>query len=273
MELINTHCHTGFCGHGEGEVGEYVTAAKEAGLSLLAFTDHFPLSESFDPDAYLSVAPSALAGYVDAVKQAQEANNAPLEILLGIEMDYLETLEDRTFSADTFSPFDVILGSVHFVDGWAFDDPSARDKWEKEGAPDAIWNRYVDLWCQAASDTTLPFDIMAHPDLPKKFGYYPTFSLQPLYERMAEAANAGNRMIEVNTSGMYYACKEAFPAPALLNAFARAGVPCTVGTDAHTPQNVSRSITDAYKLMKESGYSELTVPTYAHDRRTIPLDF
>ena len=59
-------------------------------------------------------------------------------------------------------------------------------------------------------------------------------------------------MVEVNTSGSYYACKEMFPAPALLVEFRRAGVPCTVGTDAHVPANVARDIAAAYRLMAQA---------------------
>ena len=36
MELVNTHCHSRYCGHGEGEVAEYVRAARAAGLTTLA---------------------------------------------------------------------------------------------------------------------------------------------------------------------------------------------------------------------------------------------
>ena len=53
--MVNTHCHTGFCGHGEGEVEAYVAEAERCGLTTLAFTDHFPLSAAFDPVGYLSV--------------------------------------------------------------------------------------------------------------------------------------------------------------------------------------------------------------------------
>ena len=114
---------------------------------------------------------------------------------------------------------------------------------------DVIWRRYVELWCEAASDARQPFTIMSHPDLAKKFDRYPSFDLGPLYDRMAEAAAAGGRMVEVNTSGAYYACAEMFPAPALLAAFRRAGVPCTVGCDSHDPANVARDIRRAYDLM------------------------
>ena len=113
---------------------------------------------------------------------------------------------------------------------------------------------------------------MSHPDLPKKFAFYPQFPLDALYQRMAEAVAAGGRMIEVNTSGTYYACKEMFPAPQLLRAFCRAGVPCTVGTDAHTPAHVARDIERAYALMRDAGYRQVTVATLGGDRRVLALD-
>lgn len=271
MELVNTHCHTGFCGHAEGSVQEYVDAARAAGLSTLAFTDHFPLTSAFDPDDYLSVLRRDMPAYGESVREVQECT-PDMEILFGVEMDYLGELEDRTFDQAELESFDVILGSVHFVDGWPFDDPAQRERWDEPGAVDDIWRRYGELWCEAASDDSLPFHIMSHPDLAKKFGYMPSFSLDGLYEQMAEAAKAGDRMIELNTSGAYYACKEPFPAPGLLCAFARAGVPCTVGTDAHEPRNVARDITRGYQLMQEAGYNCVTVPVRGGGRRSIPLD-
>ena len=127
-------------------------------------------------------------------------------------MDYLGALEDRQLT-ERPGPFRFRLLSVHFIDGWAFDDPDQKARWKEPGAPDAIWRRYGELWCEAASNASLPYDAMSHPDLAKKFGYYPSFSLESLYDEMAEAARAGGRMVEVNTSGGYYACAEMFPAP------------------------------------------------------------
>lgn len=270
MEFINTHCHSKYCGHGEGEIAEYVDAAQKAYLTTLAFTEHYPLTKAFDPDEYLSVLPENMPLYIERVLEARE--QAPeMDILLGIELDYLGTDEDRTFASDEFDQFDLVLGSVHFVDAWPFDDPAQRDVWEQEGQVEHIWERYVDLWCTAASDRTLRFDVMSHPDLAKKFGYYPDFPLEPLYARMAEAAHEGGRMIELNTSGAYYACAEAFPAPALLRAFAHAEVPCTVGTDAHVPKNVARDIEQAYATLYEAGYRHITVPTFGREVRHIEL--
>lgn len=270
MELINTHCHTGYNGHGEGSVAEYVACAREAGLTTLAFTDHYPLSTAMDPTAYVSVPWDKVDTYIDDVLAARQANPG-IEIILGCELDYLGADEDRTFAPDEFDRFELILGSVHYVDAWPFDDPAQRGKWEEPGMPDHIWRRYFDLWCDAASDKALPYHVMSHPDLAKKFNYYPTFDPMPLYKRAAEAIASSGRMIEVNTSGSYYACKEMFPAPALLREFCRAGVPCTVGSDAHQPAHVARDIELGYKLMYDAGYRVVTVPTSTGDRRTITI--
>ncbi len=271
MELINTHCHSKYCGHGVGEIEEYAAAAEAAGITTLAFTEHYPLTPAFDPDEYLSVLPENMPRYLEAVEAARRAH-PKLEIITGVEMDYLGDDEDRVITEADLAPFTLRLGSVHFVDAWAFDDPAQRDRWEEPGAPDAIWKRYFELWCDAASDAAQPYHVMSHPDLAKKFAYYPSYDVAPLYEAAAEAAAAGGRMIELNTSGSYYACAEMFPAPALLRAFCRAGVPCTVGTDAHEPANVARDIERGYAALYEAGYRVVTVPTATGDRRTITIE-
>ncbi len=268
MELVSIHNHSGFCGHGAGAVEEYVCAAAEAGITTMAMTEHYPLSPAFDANEYLSMPMRALDEYSAQVNRSRDAH-PEIEVLLGCEFDWLGEDEDRDLSAVDFGLFEVVLGSVHFIDRWAFDDPACKGKWEELGA-DYIWRRYFEIWCEAAS-SGLPFDIMSHPDLAKKFGYYPSFDVTALYIQAAEAAASGGRMVEVNTSGKHYACKEMFPAPALLEAFCKAGVPCTVGTDAHQPHNVARGIEEGYRLMYECGYREVTVPTRSGERRRVTI--
>lgn len=269
MELITTHTHTGFTNHGTGTVEELVSAAEAAGITTIAVTEHYPLTDAFDPTHYVSMAASRVGEYLAAIEAAREAHPA-IEIIAGCELDWLGDDEDRTFAPEEFAPFGLVLGSVHYVDRWPFDDPAQRSRWDEVGA-DAIWRRYFEVWCEAASSDA-PFTVMSHPDLAKKFGFMPSFDPQPLYDAAAEACASAGRMVEVNTSGSYYACKEMFPAPALLKAFCRAGVPCTVGTDAHKPEHVARDIEQAYRLMAQAGYTTVTVPTADGDRREIPIE-
>ena len=154
---------------------------------------------------------------------------------------------------------------------WPFDDPKQVDHWDEVGH-DAIWERYFDQFCTACV-SDMPYTVMAHPDLVKKFAKYPSaaFDRARAYAQAAEAAAAGERMIEVNTSGAYYACKEPFPHIDLLTEFRKAGVPVTLGTDAHEPCNVDRGIDAGLKLLYEAGYREITALLPGGERRAIPL--
>ena len=269
MELVTTHTHTCYTNHGQGTVDELVSAAVAAGVTTIAVTEHYPLSAAFDHDDYLSMNRARVGDYLADIEAAARAH-PEIEVVAGCELDWLGDDEDRDLAPDQFEPFGVVLGSVHFIDRWAFDDPAVAARWQEVGADD-VWRRYFEIWCEAASSDGA-FQVMAHPDLAKKFGYYPSFDLQPLYERAAEACAAAGRMVEVNTSGAHYACREMFPAPGLLRAFCRAGVPCTVGTDAHEPANVARGIPEAYRLMYDAGYRHVTVPTADGDRRRIAIE-
>lgn len=269
MELITTHTHTCFTNHGEGTVEELVSAAAAAGVTTIAVTEHYPLTDAFDPRHYLAMPAERVGEYLGAIEDARAAH-PEIEVIAGCELDWLGDDDDRGLTAEDLAPFQLVLGSVHFVDRWPFDDPAQRGRWDEVGADD-IWRRYFEVWCEAVS-SSMPFDVMSHPDLAKKFGFYPGFDPQPLYDDAAEACAAAGRMVEVNTSGSYYACKEMFPAPALLATFRRAGVPCTVGTDAHKPAHVARDIERAYRLMAQAGYRTVTVPTADGDRREVTIE-
>ena len=269
MILANMHTHTNYCGHAQGSVKELVDAARNKNISYLGITEHYPLSKKFDPETFLSMPAENMDAYQADVLKARTLYD-DIEILFGCELDWLGEDEDRCFDRIELERFDLILGSVHFIDGWAFDDPAQKDRWLDEG-PDYIWRRYFDVWCDAVLSDQ-PFTIMAHPDLCKKFGHRPSFDPLPLYKNAAEAAREADRLIEVNTSGAFYPCAEMYPAPALLNEFKRAGVKCSIGTDAHTPSHCARALTEGIALMYESGYREITVPTMTQDRRAIIIE-
>ncbi len=269
MELVTTHTHTNYTGHGHGTVADLSDAAAAAGVSTLAVTEHFPLSKEMDPTNEISMAWDALPQYLGDIAAAGLAH-PEMQVIAGCEVDWLGAQEDRDFTTCDFSLYGIVLGSVHFVDGWAFDDPAEEMKWHEVGANE-VWRRYFEIWCEAASCKEAPFTVMAHPDLVKKFGYRPSYDLTATYDACAEAVQATGRMIELNTSGATYPCIEMFPAPAMLATFCRAGIPCTIGSDAHDPSVVVRNIKEGYKVLYDAGYRCITVPTPDGDRREIPL--
>ena len=268
MELVNCHTHTVYSGHGQGSVDQLVCAARQAGITTLAVTEHYPLPPELDPLKENAIEAALLPQYLQEISAAQQ-RYSDIEVVAGAEFDWLGDFETRAMDSDTFAPFAYALLSVHFIDGWGFDDPAYMGRWSEFGT-DAVWRRYVELWIEAAC-SDWPIDAMAHPDLAKKFGYYPSFDLDKCYQEMTEALASTDKMVEVNTAGAYYDCQQMYPALELLRLFCRAGIPCSVGTDAHAPKHVTRGLDKAYALMYEAGYRYITVPTATGDRRRIPL--
>jgi len=259
--VIDLHMHTSRCGHAEGTIAEYVAAARAAGIATIAFTDHLPLPADVlarDPHAAGYAMPEAeLAAYVDDVLSIRESAAADgVEVLLGIEADLHPGNDEFVRGLLSRHPFDIVLGSVHFVDGWAFDDPDRRDgyaDWDIR----ALWERYFDDLISAAQSGLA--DVIGHADLVKKFGYVPEGDLAPLYSRVAEAFADADVAVEVNTAGLRKPCAELYPSSGFLRALRQANVPVTTGSDAHSPAEVGAGFAQARRALADAGYDRITV--------------
>jgi len=259
--VIDLHVHTFRCRHAEGTPSEYVRAAATRGVGTVAFTDHLPLAPAVvelvaGAEKYAMPA-TELPVYISEVAEAAElGQELGVEVLCGIEVDAVSSALDHASAILESYPFDIVLGSVHFIDDWAFDDPSRRDRYA-EWRPEDLWERYFgDLAWAAASGIA---DVMAHADLVKKFCFVPEGPQDALYEQTAALLRSAGVAVEVNTAGLRKPCQELYPAPAFLKALQRAGVPVTVGSDAHSPHEVGAGWSEAISALREAGYKSMLV--------------
>jgi histidinol-phosphatase (PHP family) len=252
--LADYHMHTPRCGHAVGAPREYVQQSIRAGLREICFTDHQPLLRGRDPG--LTMAVEELPDYIAEVMALRDEFRGRIVIKLGLEADYFPDLVGETGALLGSQDWDLVLGSVHFQDGWGFDDPRKLAEWEGRDV-DAVYRRYFeDL--RAAAHTGL-FDVMAHPDLVKKFGHRAAYVLQGEYAKTAEAFAVAKVAVEVNTAGLRKPVTEIYPHAELLRACARFGVPATVGADAHDPGEVGQDFEKARTLLKQCGYTHTVV--------------
>lgn len=254
--MIDFHMHTARCGHATGSVGEYVEAGRRAGLTAMCFTDHLPLPDGY-PAAYAMTWPE-LPLYVDDVRRAaaDAASSGGPEVLCGIEADWLPGSAPLVDGAVRVHGFDVVLGSVHFVEGWAFDDPDLIGRWA-EFEVEAVWTSYFEQLSEAASSGL--FDVIAHPDLVKKFGFIPEGDLMPYYEEAAAVFAECGVAVEVNSAGLRKPVGEVYPSLAFLKALRARHVPVTMGSDAHAPDEVGAGLSRARDLIAAAGYDAVTV--------------
>jgi histidinol-phosphatase (PHP family) len=254
--MIDLHLHTSRCGHATGTMTDYVEAGRAAGLDVMCFTDHFPMPEDY-PQHY-TMRPAEMPAYLQdvAAVAAYSRETAGPEVLCGLEADYLPGEEAALRSKLEALGLDMVLGSVHFIADWAFDDPDLVARYGSADI-DALWDRYFALVFDAARSGI--FDVLAHPDLIKKFGYLPGIDPGTWYEETALALFEGGMAVEVNTGGLRKPVGEIYPSLRLLEACHRRGVPATFGSDAHAPCEVASGMSPARDLLREAGYTSLVV--------------
>jgi histidinol-phosphatase (PHP family) len=252
--MIDLHLHTSRCGHAAGTLDEYVEAGRRRALEIMCFTDHLPMPAPY-PQHY-TMRPVEMTDYVADVRAAAQrarANGGP-EVLLGIEADWLPDAIAQVREAIASHDLDLVLGSVHFLGDWAFDDPDLVERY-RMWQPDVLWERYFGELASAAASGM--FDVMAHPDLVKKFGHRSERDPQAWYEQTAIALAEGGVAVEVNSAGLRKPVAEIYPALEMLRACRRRGVQATMGSDAHAPSEVGEGLDAARELLLAAGYESV----------------
>jgi len=232
------HVHTFRCGHAGGASRDYVRTAIAKGLDEIAFTDHVPLyfMEGDDPLPEFAMAKDELDGYVAEVLALREEFRGDIDVLLGLECDYVEGREPELRSLLSPYPWDVLLGSVHWVAGAWIDAPGSARRHEVEGSR-AIFSEYYRLLSLAAASGM--FDVLTHFDLPKKFGHRRPFECAGDEAAAVEAARESGIAVELSSAGLRKPIGEPYPAPPLLRALVLAEIPLVLSSDAHAPQEVA----------------------------------
>lgn len=199
----------------------------------------------------------------------RDAKQAGLPVRLGIEVDYFPGKEGAIRRVLAQAPFDYAIGSVHWIGPWGFDLLGVSGLWDGRDV-DRMYERYFALLIQAARSGI--FQIMAHPDLIKVMGHRPSpdLDVQALYDAAADAFLAGGAAVEVSTAGFRKPVGELYPDPRFLHACFKRGVPLSLASDAHQPEDVGLDFAQAVALARDAGYRE--VLTFADGQgRAVPL--
>jgi histidinol-phosphatase (PHP family) len=254
------HMHTRWCGHAVGEMRDYVEAAIAQGLTEIGFSVHMPITIPYEGKLYLAAEEMPL--YVDSWKRLRDEYAGRIRLLLAGECDFAPGQEAEIEAAIQAYPFDYIIGAIHFIDGWSFDNPDRTETWADADVA-AVYRRYYALLAQAARSGY--YDIVSHFDLVKKFGHRPDQDLTDAEAAACDAVAQAGMTVEINTSGWDKPAAEQYPSEKLLQMLFERGVALCFGSDAHAPEQVGRHFARARKLARRIGWT--TVARYRQRRR------
>lgn len=250
------------------QLRDYCAHAARLGVSELAVTEHCSRFRQFDallrgwwdqdrsPARRAETASSwdeELGADLDQYAGTlQAARAAGLPVVIGLEVDYFPGRMDQVAALLRGYPFDVLLGSVHWIGAWLFDAlgwAQAQQQWAARGA-EQVWAQYTRSVEELAGTGTV--DVLAHPDLAKVAGHRPA-APDEFYDRIAEAARSCGLAAELNSAGWRKPCAEAYPAAGLLTRFRDYGVPVTTGSDGHRLDEVGWRISDVTAMARPPG--------------------
>lgn len=236
-------------------IGRYVRRAESRAVAEIAVTEHVyrftEAREWLDDPFWRAEATEDVDAYCDAIAAAREEG---LPVLVGVEMDWFTDRQDEIRAFLEGRPFDIVLGSIHFLNGQSIDNPNDADS---ERLPvERLWSDYLQQLVAAAESGL--YDVMSHPDLPKVFGRRIPAALDGLLDDVVAAIATTGVAIECSSAGLRKPVGELYPEPGLLARFRRAGVPVTLSSDAHAPEDVARDYPTAVAALRGAGYETIT---------------
>ncbi len=245
------HIHTKLCKHAYGEMEEYVEAAIEKGFDEICFTDHIPFPDNFDISHRMD--PEDIEPYLEWIDDCR-SKYPEISILKGLEADYLEQFEDYLGEFLQKYSFDLVIMAIHFVEKWPagnwvfhYDFP---DKTFKE-----IYGEYLGTINQGVNSGL--FDVVGHLDLVKRVGHRVMETNGDDMETLFDSVLKQGMGIEINTSGFRRVIAEPYPSFEVVEAAANRGIPITLGSDAHLPEQVGHEFPQVMK--KISGFQKLKI--------------
>ncbi len=243
--MIDLHNHTPLCNHAKGSPDEFIKKAIEKGIKIYGFADHAPME--FDYEYRMGF--EDMDRYEEEIKKLKEKYKGKIEILLGYEVDFTPVVDKRVLERNV----DYLIGSVHFLDNWGFDNPEFIKEWDKRDVDD-VYREYFSKIEKMASSKL--FDIVGHIDLVKVFGHKPKTDIKDLAKDALKAIKKSGMAIEINTAGLRKPVKELYPSNELLEMILNEGIDITFSSDAHSPEQVGYKLKETIEKLKNMGLNE-----------------
>ncbi|MCF0112087.1 MAG: histidinol-phosphatase HisJ family protein [Erysipelotrichaceae bacterium] len=221
-----------------------VKTAMDHGITELRVLDHTHKFLDFDPlyeptktdpvtyKWYRNHKQIPLKVYEDFIAEMKK-ENWPITVKFGLEVCYFPQTEDWLRDFLSGHSFDFLIGSIHFVDGYAID--LTRDIYFYHNV-NTVYKRYYAI--MELCITSGLFDHLGHPDSIKVFETYPDYNLEKEYIRIAEALQKAGMTTENNTGLKRYHYPYLGIHPYFGEILKQHHVPVLMSSDAHVADDV-----------------------------------
>lgn len=150
--------------------------------------------------------------------------------------------------------FDYVIGSIHFIKGWAYDSSEIKDEWQRHSLEDIYewYTQEIEHLCSGGL-----YDVLGHPFNIRLYKFLPDFDVKPYLLRAVKALKAASMGVDVNTGTLYrYPIHEISPYPEFMKLAAEYELPIITSSDSHKPEDCGSHIKEAIEYVKQFGYTQ-----------------
>jgi len=231
----DVHTHTTYSDG--SDLTAMIVAAEAAGLSALGLTDHcIVVDDEFGRRAKYDLVETYQQRRED-IDTARESTD--LRLYDAAEVSYVEGAESETAAFLDVAEFAYTIGSVHFAGQYTY--TSERQYVDADASQRrAAVERYYDALV-ALIDSEL-FEVVGHLDLPERIPALRRHTTRTDYERVAQALADSRTVPEVNAGRVHRSLGRVHPDPGMFELFTEQGIQFVLGSDSHTPAELSQRI-------------------------------
>ncbi|MCT4607268.1 MAG: histidinol-phosphatase HisJ family protein [Marinisporobacter sp.] len=253
--MYDYHIHSHFSSDCDVDMEEMIQKSINIGLKEICFTDHIDydyqdssISFEFHIPSYISHINALIGKYKNHIK-----------ILRGVEIGIQPHIVEMCDQLVTEGKFDFVISSIHTADkkdihlGDFFVGKTPREAYEKYFSELLICTKEFKN-----------FNVLGHMNLLKRYHHHVEIQDIKDYfhiiEEIFKSLIHNGKGIEVNTSGFRYGLGETVPCKEILSFYkSLGGEIITIGSDAHTPEQLACKFDYTYDLLKEIGFKYIAV--------------
>ncbi|HIP11123.1 MAG TPA: histidinol-phosphatase HisJ family protein [Arcobacter sp.] len=268
--MIDSHTHSKYSKHAIGDIEEVVLSAIENGIKILTITDHAP----FPIDENNRLLEDELQSYFDDISYVQHKYSKDITILKGLEVDFLPEYLPYIKKLVANIEVDFLIGSIHFI----FLNEKRVNVWDIEVLSNKQLIVQYFSYLKELIESNL-FDSIGHPDSLLRGGIDDKVYSEYFYS-LIPLMKSHNISYELNASGLRKSTFDIknkikrkgiwnFPSKLLVSVLNQNNISFTIGSDSHTPNDVSLGIQEVLRVVHQLGVKEIS---YYKNRKNCKID-
>ena len=257
--LTDFHTHSYFSGDCDTPMESMIIKAVSLDMTHLCFTEHldldYPVREGENINFDLNT-----RKYREEFLILKEKYKKDIHLLWGVELGLQNHIYPSLHTYVQENPFDFVIASSHLCDSA---DPYYPDFFENKNE-DEVYAIYFSSILENVKNFS-DYDVYGHLDYivrygPTKDARYSYEKYRDIFDSVLKTVIENGKGIEVNTGGIKYGLKDLHPCTAVLKRYKELGGEIiTIGSDAHTPENLLHHFSRAKSILEECGFKYYTV--------------